>query len=348
MAAAVVAAPAASPWRPAEAREAFARPGARDDRDPWSGYRYRHSGERYAHVEPNRFQSAWTHPLSTFGADVDTASYSNVRRFLSQGQLPPRDAVRVEEFVNAFKFDYDLPRDGHPIAITTEVADCPWAPAHKLVLIGARARTAPAARNRRPQHRAAHRRLGIDGARRSAAAAQVGAADVRRHAAAGRPAGDRDLRRDRAASRSRRRRSASATSSSARSSSLSAGGSTNGGQGLITAYRVARERLHPGRRQPRPPRHRRRLQRRHRRSPGSAAVHRARARIGRLPLRARRRHRQSQGRDDGDCWRTGGTGITRISTRCRRRGESSCARPTRRWRTSPRTSSSRSSSTRRS
>ena len=63
--------------------------------DVWSGYRYPHSGERYAHVEPNRFQSAYKNPLSTFGADVDTASYTNVRRFLSQGQLPPRDAVRV-------------------------------------------------------------------------------------------------------------------------------------------------------------------------------------------------------------------------------------------------------------
>ena len=82
--------------------------------DPWAGYRYRHSGERYAHVEPNRFQSAWDSPLSTFGADVDTASYSNVRRFLSSGQLPPRDAVRVEEFVNYFRFDYAVPRDGRP------------------------------------------------------------------------------------------------------------------------------------------------------------------------------------------------------------------------------------------
>src|SRR5262245_2781907 len=105
--------------------------------DPWAGYRYRHSGERYAHVEPNRFQSAWDSPLSTFGADVDTASYSNVRRFLSSGQLPPRDAVRVEEFINSFKFDYDAPRDGRPIALTTEIGECPWAPSHKLVLIGA-------------------------------------------------------------------------------------------------------------------------------------------------------------------------------------------------------------------
>jgi hypothetical protein len=65
---------------------------------PWSGYRYPHSGERYAHVAPNRFQSALTQPLSTFGADVDTASYSNVRRFLSNGQLPPRDAVREKSW----------------------------------------------------------------------------------------------------------------------------------------------------------------------------------------------------------------------------------------------------------
>ncbi len=60
------------------------RPHAMVRDDAWSGYRYRHSGERYAHVEPNRFQSAWNNPLSTFGADVDTASYTNVRRFLSQ------------------------------------------------------------------------------------------------------------------------------------------------------------------------------------------------------------------------------------------------------------------------
>jgi Ca-activated chloride channel family protein len=100
---------------------------------------------RYAHVEAAQFHTAAEEPLSTFGADVDTASFTNVRRFLTQGQLPPTDAVRVEEFVNYFKFDYAAPRGPHPIGLTTEVGDCPWAPTHKLVLIGARA-AAPATR----------------------------------------------------------------------------------------------------------------------------------------------------------------------------------------------------------
>ena len=116
--------------------------------DPFPADGYLRNGELYASVEPNRFHSTLDHPLSTFGADVDTASYTNVRRFLSSGQLPPRDAVRVEEFVNYFRFGYAAPRDGRPIALTTEIGDCPWAPSHKLVLIGARAdRAARAARD---------------------------------------------------------------------------------------------------------------------------------------------------------------------------------------------------------
>jgi len=98
------------------------------------------STESYAHISANRFQSARENPLSTFGADVDTASYSNIRRFLSTGQLPPRDAVRVEELINYFRFDYPQPSGAHPISLTTEIGDCPWAPSHKLVLIGARAK----------------------------------------------------------------------------------------------------------------------------------------------------------------------------------------------------------------
>src|SRR4030095_2430531 len=97
--------------------------------------------ESYAHIDPNRFQFTRDEPLSTFGADVDTASYTNVRRFLSRGQLPPHDAVRVEELVNYFRFNYASPRGPQPLALTTEIGDCPWAPSHKLVLIGARART---------------------------------------------------------------------------------------------------------------------------------------------------------------------------------------------------------------
>jgi Ca-activated chloride channel family protein len=96
--------------------------------------------ESYAGVRPHRFNRTSDEPLSTFGADVDTASYANVRRFLSDGQLPPSAAVRVEEFVNYFRFPYAEPRGSHPIAVMTEVGDAPWAPGHKLVLIGARAR----------------------------------------------------------------------------------------------------------------------------------------------------------------------------------------------------------------
>lgn len=102
--------------------------------------RPRHEGESYLRIDSNRFHRTDEDPLSTFGADVDTASFSNVRRFLAAGQLPPRDAVRVEELLNYFRFQYPGPRSGQPIALTTEVGDCPWAPGHKLVLVGARAR----------------------------------------------------------------------------------------------------------------------------------------------------------------------------------------------------------------
>jgi Ca-activated chloride channel family protein len=103
------------------------------------------TGETYSRFSPNPFMATLDHPLSTFGADVDTASYANIRRFLSSGQLPPGEAVRIEELVNYFHFGYAVPKDGRPIGLTTEVGDCPWAPSHKLVLIGARA-VAPAVR----------------------------------------------------------------------------------------------------------------------------------------------------------------------------------------------------------
>jgi Ca-activated chloride channel family protein len=101
----------------------------------------RRDGERYAPIVSNPFQLTSEHPLSTFAADVDTASYTNVRRFLSRGELPPPDAVRVEELVNYFRFAYPEPRGSDPVSITTEVGDCPWAPGHKLALIGLRARS---------------------------------------------------------------------------------------------------------------------------------------------------------------------------------------------------------------
>jgi len=96
--------------------------------------------ESYAPIVSNAFRLTTDDPLSTFAADVDTASYANVRRFLTQGQLPPADAVRVEELVNYFRFAYPEPTGRRPVSITGEVGDCPWAPAHKLALVGVRAK----------------------------------------------------------------------------------------------------------------------------------------------------------------------------------------------------------------
>jgi Ca-activated chloride channel family protein len=206
---------------------------------------YQESRDRYDGVEPNRFKKTVEHPLSTFGADVDTASYANVRRFLSNGQLPPADAVRVEEFLNYFKPDYVQPRGGQPLALTTEIGDCPWAPGHKLVLVGARARAASAetreGRNivllldvsgsmapadRLPLIKTA---LGLfvdtlNPDDRLAIVTYAGSSGV---ALPSTPVRRRDVIQRAIAN-------------------LNAGGSTNGAQGIVTAYRLARETYIPG------------------------------------------------------------------------------------------------------
>jgi Ca-activated chloride channel family protein len=94
------------------------------------------AGERYAQIDENPFLEASRAPLSTFSIDVDTASYSNTRRFLYDGQLPPRDAVRIEELVNYFSYDYPQPSGDSPFSVKAEVADCPWNTQHRLVQIG--------------------------------------------------------------------------------------------------------------------------------------------------------------------------------------------------------------------
>jgi Ca-activated chloride channel family protein len=96
--------------------------------------------EGYNVVNENRFLGAASNPLSTFSIDVDAASYSNVRRFLGQGTLPPKDAVRLEELVNYFPYRYPDRSGEHPFAVSTEVAPCPWATDHRLVRIGLQAR----------------------------------------------------------------------------------------------------------------------------------------------------------------------------------------------------------------
>jgi len=96
--------------------------------------------EAYSRIYDNTFQDPKAHPLSTFSIDVDTASYSNVRRFLGAGQMPPKDAVRIEELVNYFNYDYDGPSDARPFAVRADVASCPWDNTHRLVRIGIQGR----------------------------------------------------------------------------------------------------------------------------------------------------------------------------------------------------------------
>jgi Ca-activated chloride channel family protein len=92
--------------------------------------------EAYEHIAESGFRAVHDEPLSTFSVDVDTASYSNVRRFLREGRLPPADAVRIEELVNYFDYSYPQPERDAPFATYAEVAACPWNPAHQLVHIG--------------------------------------------------------------------------------------------------------------------------------------------------------------------------------------------------------------------
>lgn len=96
--------------------------------------------EEYSHNDENRFKSPVKDPLSTFSIDVDAASYSNIRRFINQGEMPPKDAVRIEEMINYFNYNYPKPTGNDPVRITTEVGICPWNKTHRLVQIGLKAR----------------------------------------------------------------------------------------------------------------------------------------------------------------------------------------------------------------
>jgi Ca-activated chloride channel family protein len=102
-------------------------------REPWNT-------EEYGHKDENPFLAVSAHPLSTFSIDVDRAAYSNVRRFLLGGQAPPKDAVRIEELVNYFPYDYAGPTGDDPVAIHSELAPAPWKPQHQLLRIGLQAR----------------------------------------------------------------------------------------------------------------------------------------------------------------------------------------------------------------
>ena len=92
--------------------------------------------EEYSNIEENIFKDVIKNPLSTFSIDVDYASYSNTRRFLLDGFLPPKDAVRVEEFINYFQYNYPKPNGEHPLEIYSELAECPWNNDNYLLHIG--------------------------------------------------------------------------------------------------------------------------------------------------------------------------------------------------------------------
>ena len=99
--------------------------------------------EEYKYIKENGYQDALNSPLSTFSIDVDTASYSNTRRFLMSGQLPPEDAVRIEEMINYFEYDYPQPESDDPFSVNVELSECPWNEEHTLAMIGLQGKRIP-------------------------------------------------------------------------------------------------------------------------------------------------------------------------------------------------------------
>ena len=196
--------------------------------------------EAYDHFQDNAFRTVRDHPLSTFSIDVDTASYANIRRFLNYGQLPPPGAVRVEEMINYFPYDYAAPSAGspHPFAVHTAVASCPWQREHRLVRIALKGREVK--RDKRPPTNLVFL-LDVSGSMRSTnklplvkqamrmLIEQLGEND---RVAITVYAGAAGLVLD-STPCDRKRRILEAVDK------LRAGGSTNGGQGIELAYRVA-------------------------------------------------------------------------------------------------------------
>ena len=111
---------------------------------PASGIMYNAvNAEEYGEIQENGFKNVSDAPLSTFSIDVDAASYSNMRRFINKGKLPPVDAIRTEELVNYFSYDYPKPTGNDPVKITVEAGTCTWNTAHRLVRSGLKAKEIP-------------------------------------------------------------------------------------------------------------------------------------------------------------------------------------------------------------
>ncbi len=235
-----------SAWHSFDGADGFGRPLSDKERESFWGNPDSTSAntESYAYIRENKFRSVANEPLSTFSIDVDTASYANVRRFLTNGQLPPADAVRIEELVNYFNYDYPTPTGSDPFSVNVEVTSAPWRPQHRLVRIGLRGKDI-AFEGRRPTNlvflldvsgsmNSADKlplvkkslRLLVDQLESSdhvAIAVYAGAAGVILPPTSGNAKGVILEAMER----------------------LSAGGSTNGGEGIQLAYEMARRNLEP-------------------------------------------------------------------------------------------------------
>jgi len=200
--------------------------------------------EQYDHIEETGFREVAHNPLSTFSIDVDTASYSNVRRILTGGSLPTPGAVRIEEMINYFDYEYAEPSDDRPFSVTTELSDAPWNPQHRLLLVGLRGR-------RIPQESVPPRNLvfliDVSGSMNSPDKLPLVTAGLRKLARTLRPrdhvsivvyAGASGLVLEPTSGRERERVEAALER-------LGAGGSTNGAGGIRLAYETARRYFDP-------------------------------------------------------------------------------------------------------
>jgi Ca-activated chloride channel family protein len=212
-----------------------------------SGYKR----EAYRHLPEGGLHRVSAQPRSTFSTDVDTASYTNVRRMLGEGRLPPEGAVRIEEFINYFRFDYAPPTGDAPVAISTEVGPCPWNDDHLLALVGVRAADGHA-RDRRRDDDVRGRNLVflVDVSGSMSSADKLPLVRQSLHLLT-----DRLGPADRIAMVVYAGRSGLALPSTsgedratihAAIDRLESGGSTNGGDGIRLAYRMARDQFVPG------------------------------------------------------------------------------------------------------